>query len=113
MKRNKYINKIKNQENVDDFEIVSFKLKDGTEVKTNKDTHVMILKDRRIENRYGFKITYLFEDEDELQILSNKCNMLAHVFKYMKEERLTFEEGVIKYDNMIETRRKLMEDLNR
>lgn len=89
-----------------EYQIKRIELSNGTILDPDKITHVSVIKNKQIENVYDFKISYGFITKLDLRALSNKCNMLAHVFKFMCKYNMTFEESCIKYDELLEGLKK-------
>lgn len=89
-----------------EYQIKKLILTDDTVIEPNYLTHISIIKDKQKGNEYDFKISYGYKSKDDLLALSNQCNKMAHVFKFMRKYDITFEKACYTYDKAIEKGRK-------
>lgn len=89
-----------------EYQIKKLILTDDTVIEPNYLTHISIIKNKQNANEYDFKISYGYKSKNDLLALSNQCNKMAHVFKFMREYNIEFDHACIMYDKGIEKGRK-------
>ena len=92
-----------------EYEIKKIVLADGTEFDIDKITGLAVIKESGKGLEYNWKITYCAKGKNDLLALSNQCNMMAHAFKFMRENDIEFDEACTIYDKMLEKARKIKE----
>lgn len=89
-----------------EYQIKKITLGDGMELDIDKIIHITIIKDKADTQTYDFKISYCCKTKTDFRMLSNKCNMMAHVFKFMgNDPSMSFEKACRLYEIMLEKAR--------
>lgn len=82
-------------------------LEDGTKLDLEKITHLLIIKERNINDIGGeFCITQKINSIDDCQTMSNQAFMCSTAFKNMKKYGMSFEDGIKAHIKFINERLK-------